>query len=124
MNKIKDNYLGSNIQFLLNQKNLTQSEFAKAINKNVASVNTWITRGVNPPLPCLITIAEFFNISLDELVCFDLHQGNNNDDLRKLLDKLSNGFIMQKHYDYTPSSEATDDICVMLRLYYKKKTTD
>ena len=62
-NKFKDN-----LKELRQEKNLGQVELAKAIGVSKGVISLW-ENGLREPTMCsLIILAQFFNISIDELV--------------------------------------------------------
>ena len=62
-----DNFI-ANIKYLLNKNNLSQSAFAKEIDKNVSHVNGLLNGKGNPTLDFVINCAKYFNISIDDLL--------------------------------------------------------
>ncbi len=62
-NKFKDN-----LKELRQEKNLGQVELAKAIGVSKGVISLWENGLREPTMYSLITLAKFFNISIDELV--------------------------------------------------------
>lgn len=62
-NKFKDN-----LKELRREKNLGQVELAKAIGVSKGVISLWENGLREPTMYSLITLAKFFNISIDELV--------------------------------------------------------
>lgn len=60
--------LNSNIVRLRKKKGLKQIEFAKALGVSQSAVSHWETGRSIPETPQLFQLAEFFGISIDELV--------------------------------------------------------
>ncbi len=62
-NKFKDN-----LKELRQEKNLGQVELAKAVGVSKGVISLWENGLREPTMYSLITLAKFFNISIDELV--------------------------------------------------------
>lgn len=60
--------LGSRIQLLRKQKSLSQEEFANSMGVTRQSVSKWELDQSYPAIDKLIEIANFFHISLDEIL--------------------------------------------------------
>lgn len=60
--------LGANLKKLRKAEGLTQMELAKALNVGASTLAMWESAGREPDIDTLIRIADFFNVSLDELV--------------------------------------------------------
>lgn len=65
--------MGANMQFseilseLLNGKGITPNALSKEIGVSSESVYNWINKGASPSLDKSSNIADYFNITLDEL---------------------------------------------------------
>lgn len=59
--------LNQNIKDLRMKKNLSQADFALELGVSQAQVSHW-ERGIVPGLTYLIQMADYFDVSLDELV--------------------------------------------------------
>lgn len=57
-----------NIKILRCEKKLTQKQLALSLNTTVKTISHWETGYTEPSLKQLIEIADFFAVSLDELV--------------------------------------------------------
>ena len=60
--------LKNNIKRLRLEKKNTQTELAKQLNTTLKTVSHWETGYTEPSVSQLIMLADFFNVSLDELV--------------------------------------------------------
>ena len=60
--------IGQRINQIRNQRDMTLAQLAKEANISQYTINTWVYRGVHPDIDALISIADVFDISLDELV--------------------------------------------------------
>ena len=66
-------YLAENIKHLRESKFLTQKEFAEIVGDNTQSaVGNWEAGRREPELKIIIKIAEFFQVSLDDLILTEL----------------------------------------------------
>lgn len=60
--------IGSFLKELRKEKGITQEEFAENLNVSGRTVSRWET-GVNmPDISLLVDIAEFFNVSIPEII--------------------------------------------------------
>ena len=60
--------LGSRIQSLRKEHNMSQGDLADALDISRQSVSKWETDTATPDLDKLLKLSEIFDISLDELV--------------------------------------------------------
>ena len=60
--------LGTNIQRLRKEQNMSQGDLADALDISRQSVSKWETDAATPDLDKLLKLSEIFAISLDELV--------------------------------------------------------
>lgn len=65
-------YLSSNIRLLRVRKNRTQEEVAHAIASNRATINNY-ERGTEPPMEKLLSLSDYFGVSIDTLAKVNLH---------------------------------------------------
>lgn len=63
-----DYYLGKTIKQLRQEKNWSQKDFAKRINKSVSTISGYESDAHPVPLDVLVTIAQLYGVTLDELV--------------------------------------------------------
>ena len=71
------NYFSENLECLRKQKNLTQLDLAKKLNKDYTTIGKWEKGERTPKLNDVIKIAEYFNLSLDNLVTKSFNKENN-----------------------------------------------
>lgn len=70
-------YISSNIKYLRSINNVTQEKLAKACNKGYTAIGNW-EQGIREPSAIdLANIANFFNVSIDDLVKKDLRFNDN-----------------------------------------------
>nr|MBR6778424.1 helix-turn-helix transcriptional regulator [Clostridia bacterium] len=60
--------LAENLKYLRKLKNIGQAELAQALNVSVKTVSHWETAYTEPSIAQLIQLADFFDVSIDELV--------------------------------------------------------
>lgn len=65
-------YLAQNLIYLRKQKGITQNEFAEIVGKERSTIAGWETGEKEPRLNTLIHIADYFGVTLDDLVLKDL----------------------------------------------------
>ena len=83
--------LSSNIRSLRKEKGLTQEQLAEVFGVTVGAVHKWEAGLSTPELTLMMEIADFFDVSLDTLVGFDVRDNRIEvlaKRLRKLTDKL------------------------------------
>ncbi len=60
--------MAENLKYLRKLKNIGQAELAQALNVSVKTVSHWETSYTEPSIAQLIQLADFFDVSIDELV--------------------------------------------------------
>src|SRR5271156_1530289 len=65
-------YLGKNMRYLRKQLSKTQSEIASLIQKGQTTIGNWENGISEPSLNELLIISNYFDISVDTLLKFDL----------------------------------------------------
>lgn len=90
-----------NLKILINRRNLSQTKFANAIGKSPSNVSSW-TKGVIPSIEIIKEIADFFKVSIDELVYKDLEKTAKGIATKENLDRNDNDDILnEEHLKYT-----------------------
>jgi len=90
-----------NLKILINRRNLSQTKFANAIGKSSSNVSSW-TKGVVPSIEIIKEIADFFKVSIDELVYKDLEKTAKGIATKENLDRNDNEDILnEEHLKYT-----------------------
>jgi len=64
--------IGEKIKELRKKADVKQEKFAEYLGVSAQAVSKWEVEGCYPDIELLPTIANFFNISIDELMCFDV----------------------------------------------------
>lgn len=62
------NYFAQNLKYLRIEKNLTQPELAQALHVSNGMISFWENGKYEPTATNIIAVAEFFNISIDDLL--------------------------------------------------------
>ncbi len=70
--------IGEELKFHRIKSNLSQPELAKLINTSQQNISRWENDEVEPGIYFCIKLADYYNISLDELVGRDYGSANNN----------------------------------------------
>ena len=65
-------YLAQNLKYLREQKGLNQNDLAEVLGVKRSTVGNWEIEKREPELNTLVHIAEFFGVTLDDLVLKDL----------------------------------------------------
>lgn len=71
---IYDNNFKNNLKELRLEKNIGQVELARAIGVSKGIISLWENGLREPSMYCLICLAKFFNVSIDELVGFNQNE--------------------------------------------------
>lgn len=67
-------YLARNIRFLRKQNKLSQQKLATALGIKRSNIAAYETKNVEPRLSLISKMAQFFNVSLADLITLDLEQ--------------------------------------------------
>ena len=65
-------YLAQNLKYLRERKGLSQREFSADLGLSRATVGNWETGERKPDIEMIIRLAEYFGVTLDDLVLRDL----------------------------------------------------
>lgn len=65
-------YLAQNLKYLRERKGLSQREFSADLGLSCAAVGMWEKNHRKPDIEMIIRLAEYFGVSLDDLVLRDL----------------------------------------------------
>ncbi|OQQ75238.1 hypothetical protein B6U63_02415 [Ligilactobacillus salivarius] len=76
--------LGNKIKQLRKIHNLNQSELGKILNVSQQAITAWETNRSIPGADTLLFLADYFNVSADELLGREFHHQTN--DLNKMID--------------------------------------
>ena len=64
--------IGEKIKELRKKADITQEKFAEYLGVTAQAVSKWEVEGCYPDIEMLPSIANFFNVTIDELMCFDI----------------------------------------------------
>ncbi|HGS8889463.1 TPA: helix-turn-helix domain-containing protein [Clostridioides difficile] len=92
------------------EKGITQDELANYIGVSKASVSKWETGQSYPDITFLPQLATYFNIAVDELICYEPQMMK--EDINKLYNKLCKDFTVK------PFDEVMDEIREIIKKYY------
>ena len=73
---------------LLHDNNLTKQQFAKNINKRLSTINEYFLNDYYPQIDLAITIANYFNVSLDYLFGLSDKKENTNKNDKPFFDNF------------------------------------
>ncbi len=77
-----ENNFASNFKHLRIQNGKTQEEIGKILNKDYSTIGKWELGQRSPTMEDVIKIAEYFNVSLQELICDDfVHNSKKNKEI-------------------------------------------
>lgn len=65
---------GENLKRLRKEKNLTQDEIAKILNVSTQTISRWETNMGYPDIEMLPAIANFYDVTVDSLLCMDINK--------------------------------------------------
>ena len=81
--------VGSFLKELRKERNLTQEQFAEQLGVSGRSVSRWET-GINmPDISLLVEIAEFYDVSISEIIDGERKSGKMNEEVKETALKLS-----------------------------------
>ena len=75
---------------LLQDNNLTKQQFAKNINKRLSTINEYFLNDYYPQIDLAITIAKYFNVSLDYLFGLSDKKENTNNNDKSFFENFNN----------------------------------
>jgi transcriptional regulator with XRE-family HTH domain len=79
--------IGEKIKELRKKADVTQERFAEYLNVTAQAVSKWEVGGGYPDIELLPSIANFFNVTIDELMCFDISK--NHEKINKIFMQVS-----------------------------------
>ncbi|MGN1040058.1 MAG: helix-turn-helix transcriptional regulator [Candidatus Fimimonas sp.] len=59
----------NNLKELREEKNITQKQLAVVLNTTVKTISHWETGYSEPSIKQIIDLAQFFSVSIEELLC-------------------------------------------------------
>jgi transcriptional regulator with XRE-family HTH domain len=88
--------IGSFLKELRKEKGITQEEFAEKINVSGRTVSRWETGTNMPDISLLIEIAEFFDVSIPEIINGERKSEIMNEEVKEVAEKLSDYAKVEK----------------------------
>ena len=86
MNQIK---IGEFLKELRKEKGLTQEQLAEQFNVSRRSVSRWETGNNMPDLSMLITLAEYYEVDVKEIIDGKRKSENMNEEMKDTLEKVA-----------------------------------
>lgn len=81
--------IGSFLKELRKEKGITQEKFAEKLNVSGRTVSRWETGANMPDISLLVEIAEFFDVSIPEIINGERKSEIMNEEVKEVADKLS-----------------------------------
>lgn len=88
--------IGGFLKELRKEKGITQEEFAERLNVSGRTISRWETGTNMPDISLLIEIAEFFDVSIPEIINGERKSENMNEEVKEVVDKLSDYAAAEK----------------------------
>ena len=93
--------IGANIKKLRTENNITQDALATAIGVTPQAVSRWESEGGYPDIELLPALADFFSVSVDELIGYRLSEREKElADIKKELERLSEVGSVEERVSY------------------------
>lgn len=114
MNQIK---IGEFLKELRKEKGLTQEQLAEQFNVSRRSVSRWETGNNMPDLSMLITLAEYYEVDVKEIIDGKRKSENMNEEMKDTLEKVAsynemlNLKSMRKGIDFQYSVNKSNVLC-------------
>ena len=104
--------IGANIKKLRTENNITQDALATAIGVTPQAISRWESEGGYPDIELLPALADFFSVSVDELIGYRLSEREKElADIKKELERLSEvGSVEERSLMHETPSRATRTI--------------
>ncbi|UOY08881.1 helix-turn-helix transcriptional regulator [Muricauda sp. SCSIO 64092] len=100
-----DNNLKYNIEFILKNRKLTQSDLGKLIGSNQRQISNWLTGKTRVPIEMLVAIAANFDLSTDKLLFDRLDNPYSQD---TTFEKANHGLTVSDYNEEGPSYEISE----------------
>ena len=72
-----ENYFYKNLKYLRKQRGFTQEQLAKRLKRDYTTIGKWEKNERTPKLEEVIKIAEFFDVSLHDIIIKDFTKEEN-----------------------------------------------
>jgi len=126
MNQIK---IGSFFKMLRKEKGLTQEQLAEQLNVSSRTVSRWETGSNMPDISLLVQIAEFYDVSIPEIIDGERKSENMNEEVKDALQKIAEYDEMLKNKEANSTKIAycvTFSICaitILIQMYLNGQTS-
>ena len=81
--------IGDTIKYLRKEKDITQEQLAEKINVSGRTVSRWETGSNMPDISLLAELAEFYDVSIPEIIDGERKSENMNEEVKEVAEKLS-----------------------------------
>lgn len=81
--------IGAFLKSLRKEKNLTQEQLAEQLNVSGRTVSRWETGSNMPDISLLVELAEFYDISIPELIDGERKSGEMREEVKEVADKMA-----------------------------------
>ena len=81
--------IGNFLKELRKEKGITQEQFAEQLGVSGRTVSRWETGNNMPDISLLVAIAEFFEVSIPEVINGERKSGNMNEEIKEVAETLS-----------------------------------
>ncbi|MDO4198257.1 MAG: helix-turn-helix transcriptional regulator [Erysipelotrichaceae bacterium] len=81
--------IGAFLKYLRNEKNITQEELAEKLNVSGRTVSRWETGSNMPDISLLVDIAEFYDVSIPEIIYGERKNGKMKEEVKETALALS-----------------------------------
>lgn len=71
-----DNYFRQNLKYLRKKTGETQASIASQVGKGYTTIGNWESGASQPNLEELVKVANYFGVSLDNIIKIDMEKGN------------------------------------------------
>lgn len=121
--------IGANIKKLRTENNITQDALATAIGVTPQAVSRWESEGGYPDIELLPALADFFSVSVDELIGYRLSEREKElADIKKELERLSEVGSVEERVSYARNAftrypndyEIRDNLAVCLYFVWQE----
>ena len=88
--------IGSFLKELRNEKGITQEQFAEVLGVSGRTVSRWETGANMPDISLLVEIAEFFDVSIPEIINGERKSENMNEEVKEVAEAMSDYATTEK----------------------------
>lgn len=96
-NKMNQKQIGEFLKQLRKEKGMTQEQLAEQFYVSGRTVSRWETGNNMPNISTLVKLADFFSVSIPELIDGERKQENMDEEVKKATEKLSGYVVMENN---------------------------